>query len=158
MNRLRFVLLLLTLLLAACGGATRDDEGAIVEEGTVSAFELKVGDCFNDPQQNEDGTIENLAAVPCETPHDNEVFYLVDYPGDETASFPTKEELDAFSGEQCEAAFEPYVGLAYADSSLFLAPYQPTPESWAQGDREIVCILFDGEEAQLEGAMKGSKK
>jgi hypothetical protein len=158
MNRLRFILLLLTLLLTACGEATRDDEGHIVEEGTVSAFELKVGDCFNDPELNEDETIEALAALPCESLHDNEVFYLVDYPGDEGASFPTQEELDDFSNEQCETAFEPYVGLAYVESSLLLAPFQPTVESWAEGDREIVCILFDGEQEGLEDSMRGSER
>ena len=36
------------LAYGAITDADRDDTGAIVGEGTIDAFQLRVGDCFND--------------------------------------------------------------------------------------------------------------
>lgn len=158
MFRVAILMLLLALLVAGCGnGVERDESGAIVGEGALSPFELEVGDCFNDPEGGEE-LIDRVAAVPCSAPHDNEVFHLADYPAGAEAPFPGQEELDRFAAQQCEAAFGSYVGVAYASSRFVMAPVQPTEESWAEGDRELICILFDPDLNKLEGSRRGANE
>ena len=37
------------LTLACTTGVARDSSGAIIEEGSLSVFSMRPGDCFNDP-------------------------------------------------------------------------------------------------------------
>lgn len=151
------------LLGAGCsdGDVSRDDSGAIEEEGDVNAFDVEVGDCFDDPEGFEEGQLDeifDLPAVPCSQPHDNEAFALVELEGDDD-EFPGQQTVGEQGLDLCLEEFEPYVGIDYDSSSLAFDAYlTPTEESWKLGDREVVCALYDGELAPLTGSMKGSAK
>ena len=57
--------------------------------------------------------------------------------------------------ESCMARFQGFVGLDYESSSLDIMTLYPTPDSWAQqGDREVVCAVYDMETNKLTGSMK----
>ena len=36
-----------------------------------------------------------------------------------------------------------FVGLSYAESALYLGLVTPSEESWSQGDRSILCTIYD---------------
>lgn len=150
--RLRALVIAGALILAACGGAARDDSGAIVEAGTEDVFALKVGDCFNDPDSF--GEIESVEAVPCSEPHDNEVFHTFDLPD---GAFPGADAIDEAAFGGCLPAFEQYVDVSYQESSLDISYLSPTAESWDRGDREIACLLYDLNLEKLTGSMKGAR-
>lgn len=117
---------------------TRSETGAIVEAGGLGAFVMQIGDCFNEPDGDQVVSVEGL---PCTSPHDAEVFALWDLP---FASLPTDDEavLDtALNG--CYSYFEGYVGATYESSSLDIWVFTPTPESWENGDREVLCYVYD---------------
>jgi hypothetical protein len=118
-----------------------------------------VGDCFHDPQVQTTGDvtgIADVAAVPCSTPHDNEVFYLHDL-SRQFSDFPGVAQLDEASSATCLAQFEPYVGEDYESSRLNYTWLAPTQETWDENDdREVVCALFDNDRLKLTGSMKGS--
>jgi hypothetical protein len=141
------------VLLSACNSAERDDTGQIVKGGDLDVFTVKVGDCFQDPSTLE---IEDVSAIPCSQPHDNEVYHVFKlggsrYPGDEAI------EEAAFDG--CLGPFAAYVGTDYDSSSLDYSWLTPTERSWNElDDREIVCILYDAEYNRLTGSMKGSRQ
>lgn len=121
--------------------ADRDnDTGEITDEGDISAFELKVGDCLTDLA---DGEITDVPAVPCSEPHDAEVFALYDLEGDE---WPGEDAISADAGAECEAQLKSYSQEAYADDNVGLFYLYPSTRSWAQGDREIACVaeFLDG--------------
>ena len=62
------------------GAATtvdRNSSGAIVGEGNIDAFQIRVGDCFDDVSSFDD-EIDSLPGVPCYEPHDNETFAVFD--------------------------------------------------------------------------------
>lgn len=122
---------------------------------TVSVFDIKVGDCYQEPDATE--FVTELRLVDCDEPHDNEIYAFGQYPADDNDEFPTDEELDDFSNEFCTEAFEEYVGIPYADSLYFITYLQPTEESWEDGDREVVCILYD-QDGQMEGSKKDSQE
>ena len=126
------------LLLVGCSGATRDETGEIVSEGSVSAFDFQAGDCFNRPEG--DAQVGDVAAVPCDEEHNSEVFAVLTYDGDED-DFPGADAMTGWAGENCPAAFEEYVGVPFAESELEAYPITPSQDSWGDGDREVVCVL-----------------
>ena len=52
--------------------ADRDGTGSIVDAGSVDAFEVRVGDCFDDAGAN-DTEVTSIPGVPCSEPHDVQV-------------------------------------------------------------------------------------
>jgi hypothetical protein len=124
----------MALILASCGGTSVTDIG--------------IGDCFDDPDTN---VVATLDLIDCAEPHDNEVFASVLM---SDASFPGDNGVAEFAFDACFDPFEAYVGEAYADSSLDYIYLGPTQESWDDGDREVLCILYSADLAKLTGSMK----
>ncbi len=133
---------------------TRDETGAIVEAGGLGAFQMRVGDCFDDPAGNEE-LITSVAAMPCTELHDNEVYAVYDT---SFTSWPGQEAMydDAWQG--CYGRFQGYVGVEWEYSSLDLAVMTPSDGSWQEGDREIVCFLYDGQLRKLASSMRGAAR
>lgn len=127
----------------------RDESGAIVDAGSIDAFQIRVGDCFDDSDAEE---ITSLPGVPCSKPHDNEAFAVFDVDLDQ---FPNEETMSELAYESCVDRFEPFVGLDYESSVLEVLTLYPTAESWAQDDREVVCALYDLNDTKLVGSVKG---
>ena len=130
--------------------ADRDDSGAIVGEGNVDAFEVRVGDCFDDTSSFDE--ISSLPGVPCSGPHDNEAFAVIELT---IASYPEGDAMGQLAQETCLQRFESFVGRDYDSSSLDILTMYPTSESWKQSDREVVCAVYDMEANQLVGSVKG---
>jgi len=146
-------------ILAAIGfaiyGATmeadRDGSGAIIGEGTVDAFHVRVGDCFNDTESL-DEEINSLPGVPCSEPHDNEAYAVLDLT---VENYPEGEAMSDLANQSCMNRFEAFVGTDYDSSSLDIFAIYPSTESWAQNDREVVCAIYDMNAAKLVGSAKG---
>ena len=136
--------------------ADRDQSGAIIGEGSVDAFEMRVGDCFDDTSvlfgSGTEG-VNSLPGVPCSKPHDNEVYAVIDVG---LPTFPGDDSMSEKAFDDCLARFESFVGRDYDSSSLDIMTLYPSSESWQQDDREIVCALYDMEAEKLEGSAKGS--
>jgi hypothetical protein len=143
----------LALTASACQ-AERDADGTIVGAGTLAADELGVGDCFDDePTDGEVTEILDVPAVPCDEPHDNEVFHAFELDGDE---LPSEAEIEERVDEECLPAFDRFVGTAYEESELDLVSIWPTAGSWDDGDREVLCAVYALDLSKLEGTVAGS--
>jgi len=106
--------------------------------GSTDVFDLKVGNCLA-PSEIE-GEVDSVVLVDCAEPHAREAYASLmfdegDYPGDEVVE---DESLD-----RCTTEFATFVGMDYQESTLDLASIYPTSESWAGGDREILCLISD---------------
>lgn len=134
--------------------ADRGADGSIVSEGRIDAFQLRVGDCFNDSDAilEESQDIIDLPAVPCSDPHDNEVYAVANT---SLVSYPGEELMWDHAFEVCIDLFPAFVGRDYETSSLDVLTMYPSPESWNQDDREIVCAAYDLELNKLTGTVKG---
>jgi hypothetical protein len=128
------------LLVAACGGGQ-------------SVFTLEVGTCFDDQGE---GQISSVPAVDCAEAHDNEVFALIDYAQGE--SFPGDSAIMDAGRRLCIEQFEPFVGTDYQDSVLEVFAITPTEQSWEDGDREIICALYNMDLSKLTGSMRGTAR
>lgn len=134
--------------------ADRDSTGAIVSEGSVDAFQMRVGDCFDDGSvfAEEDNQVNSVPGVPCSKPHDNEVYAVFDV---SMTSFPG-DQMGDVAHEACLERFESFVGKDYQSSTLDIAALYPTRESWnGQNDREVVCAVYDMDAKKLTGSVKG---
>lgn len=134
--------------------ADRDSTGAIVSEGSIDAFQMRVGDCFDDGSTfSGDGPeVSSVAGIPCSTPHDNEVYAVFDV---SVASFPEGDGMASLAFDSCKERFQSFVGKDYDSSSLDIATLYPTRESWnGQHDREVVCAVYDVDTKKLTGSVK----
>jgi hypothetical protein len=125
------------------------EETEEAEPETTDVFSLEVGDCFNDPEEWEEFEEEefeefnSLPVVPCEQPHDNEIYASLELPDGE---YPGVEEIQGLAIDGCDGEFEGYVGVAFEESEFGAFETHPTAESWEQGDRQVLCVLFGDEQ------------
>ncbi|AZI57999.1 hypothetical protein EH165_07450 [Nakamurella antarctica] len=154
------LLLIVAVSLAGCGWVSsifgKDDK---VDTTSISAFDVKVGQCFNPP-----GTVQaeipNLDLIPCDQGHLMEAFLLSDYVDANGASdtYPGVNALKSFAQGRCAQAVMDYVGVSYQDSSLFTTFLFPSARSWeSDKDRTVICFLTTTGET-LTSSVAGSKK
>ena len=131
----------------------------VVACGDTAVTALEVGACFDDPGDLSQGGVEvgQVDTIDCAQPHDNEVYALADYEGGDD-EFPGDDDIDDFAREACLDAYEPYVGIDYQDSRFLVGTIKPTGESWAQGDREVVCFLYHPDGEKLTGSKRDSNE
>ncbi|MEZ5491923.1 MAG: GYF domain-containing protein [Gammaproteobacteria bacterium] len=119
----------------------------------VSMAYLTTGACFDDPPGGYANSISGVRSVPCDEPHDNEVYASIEV---ELQDYPGNDFLDDYANTECIAQFEGFVGIDYDSSTLAVFPLYPTPESWETGDRVVSCILYEMNLEKLSQSAKGS--
>ena len=141
---------LLVVGLGACSDEPeRDEAGDVTEAGDEDVFEIAVGDCMTDSTA---GEVSDVPVVPCAEPHTSEVYHTFDVPdGDFPGDFTQATE------EGCLPAFQTFVGMAYEESVLDFTTLEPTAGSWADGDREIVCLIVDPA-GETTGTLQGANR
>lgn len=131
--------------------APRNSAGQVTAAASVDAFQVTLGDCTGPMKE---GNILSLQVLPCDQAHYFEAYARTelpdgDYPGEQVA----QDKADTF----CTAEFKTFVGVAAKDSSMGTFYMYPVKESWATGDREVLC--FAGlDKGGIKGSLKGSKK
>ena len=122
---------------------TPDDSGG---DGSTP---LLVGMCINDDQMQRymDGDEYSLAS--CDTPHDNEVYYVHEYA---EGPYPGEDAVVSEMDNACLGAFEGYVGRDYETSSLDFGGIWPEQDLWESGDRTADCLLYEVDLALLTGS------
>ncbi|SEF11670.1 DUF4190 domain-containing protein [Jiangella alba] len=126
----------------------RDDAGQITDEGSLSAFDVEIGDCVNGVRDIEaDSYVRSLPAVPCSEPHEAEVYAQFDLTGD---AHPGTDGVVAQADQRCADALYTYSTRAYDDPNVGLFYLYPDERAWPQ-DRSVVCIAV-----AIEGTLTGS--
>jgi hypothetical protein len=122
---------------------------------TGDAGSLKVGDCFDIPDASASATVGNVQHHPCTEAHGGEVFAVLTYPADATATYPASDAFDAFAADQCSASFQTYTGTAFDAATNFDAGYFfPLDTGWSSGDRTVICYLEDAAGQPLTRSMR----
>ncbi len=152
-DRACFVSALLLLMSAGCSPAERSETGEIETAGSVDAFTIRVGDCFDD-QFTFGDEVSDVPGVPCTDPHDNEVYAKFDL---QVSEWPGDDRANELADEGCLDRFERAIGARFDDSILQITTMIPTAGSWAErGDREVVCIAYHMELDKLTGTVLNS--
>ncbi|SIM56909.1 DUF4190 domain-containing protein [Micromonospora cremea] len=125
------------IVVAIASGADRDPAGELTGGGSVSARQLRPGDCVNDLEDSDN--VLSLPAVPCAQPHEGEVFAAFalserDWPGEGQVL----EKAD----QGCHDRFESYAPTADFESLELFVLY-PTQRAWMRGDHNVTCVAMD---------------
>jgi hypothetical protein len=143
-------------LVAGCAeDPERDPEsGELVESTELDVFDLRVGDCLDGFA--DDTQISKVQALPCSEQHTDEIMAAVDV-SDEEEEYPGAEAMQERADGACYQAFEEYVGVPWDDSQLDYGFLAPTEESWAEGDRQILCTVGDPNQA-VTGTLRDANR
>jgi hypothetical protein len=146
----------LTLTLTACGpqAAERDAEtGEITEASEADVFSIAVGDCINSAELGTE--VETVPTVPCDEPHDTEIYGSTFLPDGE---YPGDDAIVELANEYCLPEFASFIGLDYDSSEIYYQPLTPSQMSWDEADdREVLCLAVD-EAGGLTGTLEGANR
>ncbi len=146
------VLVVASVVLAPRGAAT-SASGAIGPETGRGWDTLAVGDCYNlstvtgatVPPLPTGATTggADVTKVACTSQHAFEMYGGMRDISTNEAPFPGSEAEGRYADQQCTGLFTGYVGIPL-DASPFSTQYIfPSADTWAHGDREIKCSLYD---------------
>jgi hypothetical protein len=125
------------------------------EEDTISIYDVHRGQCIDFADDSD--IIGDVPRRDCDEPHDGEVFLVSSV--DDAEEFPGMSELERRAEAVCTGdAFEQYVGRAYDDSALNVTYVTPSEDSWAAGDRDIVCVATLPAGDQLTATVEDSNQ
>jgi hypothetical protein len=128
--------------------------GAFVLRDRLSsnAGELQIGDCFDDPAGASE--ITDVQHHPCSEAHTSEVVFLGKLSGSD-ANYPTDSTVEAWVRSNCLPAWTAYTGKDFeTEPVLTLNFYQPSPDGWKQGDRDVICYAARVDNAPLTTSVK----
>lgn len=134
----------------------RDAGGSPPPGGTVNVFDLRVGDCFDEPAANPDGTVVELIARDCAMAHTAELIAIVQVP--DAAAYPGADAVAASAEAQCGPAFVSYVGTTPEASIYGVAWYSVTEKGWKGGDRAIDCLAVADDGSPTSGSARGANR
>lgn len=135
-----------TAALVLISGCSDDDGDPVIDLDATA-----VGTCldFGDSIEAE---VTSLPVVPCGDPHTHEIYAIATTAA---KTYPGFEALEAEAQASCLGAFEAYVGVSAFDSELFFSWLVPTLNSWDRDDdRQIVCVIGEGNGAPLVGSVR----
>lgn len=141
-----------SILSGAPQDAERDEEtGEVTEDASIDIFALKVGDC---KMESPTGLIESADVVPCDKPHDEEVYHEITMPDGEFSDAAIETASEECYGD----VFTAFVGVAYDASTLDAYPIVPTEDTWNEyNDRIVQCVIYE-EGVQPTGSLKGAAR
>lgn len=118
----------------------------------VDVFSLRVGDCMN--VEPFSGSTETVPVVPCNEPHSDEIYDVFDIAD---GVYPGEDAVIDIADRGCYDSFAGFVGMAYEDSVLDFWNLYPTEGSWADGDREVLCVVWDPM-SDTTGSLRGAAR
>ncbi|PZF81689.1 hypothetical protein [Jiangella anatolica] len=128
---------LLALTAAACGGATHKDD-TFVDAGVTGLLDIELTECFTDPEYSDLAGEDVVRYVACPEGADNQSYLFVHAPDG-----PWDRDAVAELGwDECGKGFEQQWTSQDA-SGLDYYPILPTAETWADGDRAVMCAVYD---------------
>jgi hypothetical protein len=134
-------------------GSASPDDTKSPEGETADVFDVGLGDCIGKFEAEEQ--VSDVTKVPCSQKHDQEVFTVRTVP--DADKFPGSEAFQAQVEDECVTEFATFVGIDFDQSDLDIQWLEPTKESWADGDRELVCTVYDPA-GPVAGTLKGAKR
>lgn len=120
--------------------------------------DLAVGDCFDTSATSGQTTLYRIPVVPCSTAHGGEIYAETKAPDSlaRNGATPTQQALWDAADAYCYPEFTKFVGMRWARSELLYWPIAPSEESWAEGDRRILCVVES--EQPVTGSLKGADR
>lgn len=152
-------------LLAGCAGAVSPTVSPSATAPAPSASplyddpdHLTIGQCFDPIEDKDDQSLLAASLKSCDEAHLAEMIGMPTLPDAAEAPYPGDSQVADAAEKECLSAFSDYVGVAYEQSKVLGWFYYPSPETWAAGDRLVLCTVIASEIAPLTRSVKGSRQ
>jgi hypothetical protein len=123
---------------AQLGSATRSPTtGKITHSGSLSAFSLAVGDCFNNPVGAT--SVTSVTAIPCNQPHNAQIYAKFNLSGSDF-SYPGTPALLRLATNGCNARIGS-LDKSKITNSMTIRLLYPLADSWLDGERTVACMI-----------------
>jgi len=126
------------------GDAQRSASGSVTKAATVSAWLLRVGDCFDNTlptnQAFTSKSMNTVKVVPCSQPHNAVVYAITTLPA--TGWTSALDKLNVAYG-QCQPLALNYFHGIVLDPNLKLGAIAPQQAQWETGFHDGLCIVVD---------------
>lgn len=132
----RLPVCLVALLVTVSGGC------GLLERGP----EAEVGDCL-DLTALDGEVVTQIPTVDCAQEHNGQVAATFEMPD---GAYPGEKQIQEAIEDRCLTGSESFVGTGGADSTLQLSDLSPTEDSWAGGDRRVLCLVYMQDGATTE--------
>ena len=137
----------------------RDSQGRVTERHEISTFDIREGDCVDDPALMAAGDdqieVARAQAVPCGQAHDLEAYLVFDLQGDD---YPGGRTVVRRATLGCLQGFADFVGRSYRSSEAEFWTYYPQQRSWdVLDDRAVVCLVGIPDE-KTTGTLEDSQR
>jgi hypothetical protein len=113
---------------------------------SINSFSLTEGQCFDIPDPN---AVTAVNLIDCNEPHSYEAIGKYEL---ESSSLHAEDDMIL----RCMVYFEPYVGVDYSDSRLDVLAIFPLEQSFAEGERTVVCLVNEVDGSQMLGSARNS--
>ncbi len=127
----------------------------------VNLHDLESGACFNSyAWVTDDRQVAIDTRVPCDRPHQHEIYLRTTHPARPGAPWPGDREMEAYARAECYAAFADFVGIIFELSELelgYLTPSRTDFEHDRAMFRGIHCFIHRSDGADLVGTAAGSR-
>jgi hypothetical protein len=120
--------------------------------------DLEVGDCFDTAATSGQTTLYRIPVVSCTTAHGGEIYAETTASDDlaKDGETPSQQELWDAADAYCYPQFTKFVGMRWAKSELQYWPIAPSEQSWAEGDRRVLCVVES--EEPVTGSLEGAQR
>ena len=133
------------------------DFGVVGEVAAARTLgEVAVGECFNEVISPTDDRIHGADVVPCDGPHQLEMYGHETLPDPPGTPYPGDPAMHQAGDATCRALFRDYVGSPYDTSEYTFWYYTPDAGTWSFL-RRVDCALGNAERSmQPPGSGRGS--
>lgn len=109
----------------------------VEDAGPTNVFALRVGNCATASDYTSQSN--DLVLTPCAEPHHMEFFHIFDV--EDRDAYPGTATMNAEANQGCRAAWGELPDNALAEELVEMSTLSPSEATWAQGDREVLCIV-----------------
>jgi putative regulator of septum formation len=149
LGQLGFAVVIITAVVIALTAVT-----VLYATGEKSALQVQVGDCFS---LDANVSFDKIAVIPCQLPHDIEVFAVLADPSAAGSPFPGLDALRATLLPRCEALYPAYVGVPFdRNAPAQIRPFMPEEPFWVLDIRTEFCGLSSPTGRQLVGSLRAT--
>jgi hypothetical protein len=130
--------LLIAGAVISVGAASRSPStGKITQQGSLSVFSLRPGDCFANPANA--SQFASVTAIPCAQKHNAQVYATFGLPG--ILSYPGQAKADSLAQAGCKSRVGS-IDRTKTTGSLSVRFIVPDQTAWTDGQRIISCLVL----------------
>ena len=133
-----------------------------IPQGTLTPFsQILEGQCFDQLPSTDQQPFAALV-IACEQSHTFETYHRFTYTDAAgkrmpySMPYPGEDVVRTRAEALCYSDFQPWMGKEWTNSNYDIKSWWPSPPSWAQQDREVLCAVYRYDGKHTKGSVRGT--